>query len=45
MTTQQWSQAKPIRSSVIHHVFLGCEIKHKTNEAMNKCEEKANKVD
>ena len=41
MTTQQWNQAKPTRSSMIHHInTTGCEIRHKTNEATTKCEVK-----
>ena len=41
MTTQEYNQAKPIRSSVnSHSIMAGCDVRHKTNEAMDRCEDK-----
>ena len=46
MTTQQHNQAKPIRSSVeAHSVMVGCNVRHKTNEAMDRCEDLIVKMD
>ena len=33
-------QSKPTWSSVVFHVNSGCDIRHKTNEALNRCEDK-----
>ena len=40
MTTQQYNQAKPIRSSILFHASQGCDVRHKTNEALDRCEDK-----
>ena len=40
MTTQQWTQAKPSHSSFIYHANDGCDIRHKTNAALDKCEKR-----
>ena len=40
MTYQQWEQAKPIRASAAYHASQGCDIRHKTNKALNHCEDK-----
>ena len=40
MTTQQYNLAKPIRSSIVFHASQGCDVLHKTNEAMDCCEDK-----
>ena len=31
---------KPIWSSIVFHANSGCDIRHKTNAAMNRCEDK-----
>ena len=31
---------KPIWSSVVFHANSGCDIRHKTNAALNRCEDK-----
>ena len=42
MTTQQYNQAKPIRSSVLSHsAMVGCDVRHKTNEALDRCDRQA----
>ena len=40
MTTQQWNLAKPVRSALVFHASQGCEVKHRTNSAMNRCEDR-----
>ena len=40
MTRQQFAQATPTRDSYIHHANQGCETRHRTNEILNRCEDK-----
>ena len=45
MTHHQWNEAKPIRSTVEFHSIQGCDIRHKTNSALDRCEDKMDLVD
>ena len=41
MTSQQHEQATPIRTTILHHAnWANCDIRHKTNGAVAKCEAK-----
>ena len=43
MTHHQWNETKPIRSTVEFHSIQGCDIRHKTNKALDRCEDKMDK--
>ena len=38
MTGQQYLEAKPTRDTITYHQTLGCDIRHKTNRALDRCE-------
>ena len=40
MTNSQHSQSKPTYVSIIVHARQGCDIRHKTNGALDACERK-----
>ena len=45
MTAHQWNQYKPSQSSAAYHASQGCDIRHKTNQALNHCEDLKENID
>ena len=41
----QYQQATPTRDSHIYHASDGCDIRHQTNETLDRCEGKESKLD
>ena len=39
MKTYQYQQTKPTRDNIIQHIYLGCNIRHRTNMVLDRCED------
>ena len=40
MTVYQYEQAAPTRDSILYHIGQGCVTRHRSNKALDRCEDK-----